>query len=108
MAAGQSRYVLGVHPKAADAADDFENMKGRNTLIVEVKFYRESAKAYVGRGYSYETDMALNVGDRVLVPAGKGKNRAIVVAVNVPRIAVNPDYFPLKCITEYDMPEVNA
>ena len=35
-------------------------MKGRNTLIVEVKFYRESAKAYVGRGYSYETDMALN------------------------------------------------
>ena len=60
-------------------------MKGRNTLIVEVKFYRESAKAYVGRG-----------------------NRAIVVAVNVPRIAVNPDYFPLKRITEYDMPEVNA
>ena len=52
--------------------------------------------------------MSLNVGDRVLVPAGKGKNRAIVVAVNVPRIAVNPDYFPLKCITEYDMPEVNA
>ena len=83
-------------------------MKGRNTLIVEVKFYRESAKAYVGRGYSYETDMALNVGDHVLVPAGKGKNSAIVVAVNVPRIAVNPDYFPLKRITEYDMPEVNT
>lgn len=56
-------------------------MKGRNTLIVEVKFYRESAKAYVGRGYSYETDMALNVGDRVLVPAGKGKNRAIAAFI---------------------------
>ena len=108
MAAGQSRHILGIRPKAADAADDIENLNGGNTLIVEVKFYRESAKAYVGRGYSYETDMALNVGDRVLVPAGKGKNRAIVVAVNVPRIAVNPDYFPLKRITEYDMPEVNA
>ena len=77
-------------------------------MIVEVKFFRESAKAYVGRGYSYATDMALNVGDRVLVPAGKGKNRALVVAVKVPRIAVNPVYFPLKRFTEYDMPEVNA
>lgn len=75
-------------------------------MIVEVKFYREKAQAYVGSGYSYETELMLNVGDRVLAPASKGKNRAIVVAVNVPRIAVNPNYFPLKKITEYDDPEV--
>lgn len=77
-------------------------------MIVEVKFYREKAQAYAGNAYSYDTDMSLNVGDHVLVPAGKGKNRAIVVAVNVPRIAVNPDYFPLKKITEYDTTEVTA
>lgn len=75
-------------------------------MIVEVKFYRQKAQAYAGFGYSYDTDLPLNVGDRVLAPAAKGKNRAIVVAVNVPRIAVNPNYFPLKKITKYDDPEV--
>lgn len=55
-------------------------------MIVEVKFFRKSAMAYVGRGYSYDTEMPLKVGDRVIVPAGGGKNRAIVTAVNVPEV----------------------
>lgn len=77
-------------------------------MIVEVKFYRMSAMAYVGRGYSYDTVLPLKVGDRVIVQAAGGKNRAIVTEVNVPEENINPDYFPLKNITEYDMPEVNA
>lgn len=77
-------------------------------MIVEVKFYREKSQAYVGRGYSYDTEMPLKVGDRVIVPAAGGKNRAIVTAVNVPAESINPDYFPLKQITEYDTPEVTA
>lgn len=82
-------------------------MEGEN-LIVEVKFYREKAQAYVGRAYSYDTTLPLNVGDCVVVPAGTGKNRAIVVAVNVPEESINPDYFPLKKIEEYDVPEVDG
>ena len=63
-------------------------------MIVEVKFYREKSQAYVGRGYSYDTEMPLKVGDRVIVPAAGGK--------------INPDYFPLKQIAEYDTPEVTV
>lgn len=77
-------------------------------MIVEVKFYRMSAMAYVGRGYSYDTELPLKVGDRVIVPAAGGKNRAIVTAVDVPAENINPDYFPLKKITEYDTPEVTV
>ena len=57
-------------------------------MIVEVKFYREKSQAYVGRGYSYDTEMPLKVGDRVIVPAAGGKNRAIVTAVDVPEVTV--------------------
>jgi len=77
-------------------------------MIVEVKFYREKSQAYVGRGYSYDTEMPLKVGDRVIVPATGGKNRAIVTEVDVPAENINPDYFPLKQIAEYDTPEVTV
>nr|DAK83803.1 MAG TPA: primosome assembly protein PriA [Caudoviricetes sp.] len=77
-------------------------------MYVGVKFYRESAQGYVGRAYSYETELPLNIGDRVVVPAGSGKNRAIVTEINVPQEHINPDYFPLKRITEYDEPEVEG
>ncbi len=77
-------------------------------MIVEVKFYREKSQAYVGRGYSYGTELPLKVGDRVIVPAAGGKNRAIVTAINVPAENINPDYFPLKQITEYDTTEVTV
>lgn len=77
-------------------------------MIVEVKFYRERAQAYAGRTYSYDTDLPLKVGDRVIVPAAGGKNRAIVTEVDVPEGNINPDYFPLKKITEYDAPEVTG
>ena len=46
-------------------------------MIVEVKFYRMSAMAYVGRGYSYDTELPLKVGDRVIVPAAGGKKASI-------------------------------
>ena len=75
-------------------------------MYVGVKFYRESAQGYVGRAYSYETDLPLRVGDRVVVPAGEGKNRAIVTEANVPQESINSAFFPLKRITEYDEAEV--
>lgn len=75
-------------------------------MFVEVKFYREKAQAYVGRGYSYATDLPLKVGDRVIVPAAGGKNRAIVTAINVPPENIDLNCFPLKKITGYDTPEV--
>lgn len=77
-------------------------------MIVEVKFFREKSQAYVGRGYSYDTEMPLKVGDRVIAPAAGGKNRAIVTAVDVPAENINPGYFPLKQIAEYDTPEVTV
>lgn len=76
-------------------------------MYAGVKFYRESAQGYAGRAYSYETELPLKVGDRVIVPAGEGKNRAIVTEVNVPRESIDPAYFPLKRITEYDEPEAD-
>ena len=72
-------------------------------MFVKVKFFRRSAMGYVGSAYTYETDLPLKVMDKVVVPAGAGeKNRAIVTAVNVPERDINPAYFPLKRITEYD------
>lgn len=72
-------------------------------MYVKVKFFRKSANGYVGNAYTYETDLPLKVMDKVFVPAGiGGKNRAIVTAVNVPESDINPEYFPLKRITEYD------
>ena len=77
-------------------------------MIVEVKFYREKSQAYVGRGYSYDTEMPLQVGDSLIVPVAGGKNRAIVTAVDVSAENINPGYFPLKQIAEYDTPEVTV
>lgn len=72
-------------------------------MYVKVKFFRKSAMGYVGSEYAYETELPLKVTDKVTVPAGiGGKNRAIVTAVNVPESDINPEYFPLKRITEYD------
>ena len=71
-------------------------------MYVKVKFFRKSANGYVGNAYTYETDLPLREMDRVTVPAGTGKNRAIVTEVNVPQSEIDPAYFPLKRITEYD------
>lgn len=72
-------------------------------MYVKVKFFRRSAMGYVGSEYTYETDLPLKVMDKVSVPAGiGGKNRAIVTEVNVPESDIDPAYFPLKRITEYD------
>lgn len=72
-------------------------------MYVKVKFFRKSAMGYVGSEYTYETDLPLKVMDKVVVPAGiGGKNRAIVTAVDVPESDIDPAYFPLKRITEYD------
>lgn len=72
-------------------------------MFVKVKFFRKSAMGYVGSEYTYETDLPLKVMDKVVVPAGAGgKNRAIVTEVNVPESDIDPAYFPLKRITEYD------
>ena len=60
-------------------------------MYVKVKFFRKSANGYVGNAYTYEPDLPL-----------RGKNRAIVTEVNVPQSEIDPAYFPLKRITEYD------
>ena len=77
-------------------------------MFVAVKFYREKTGGYSGMAYSYETDLPLKAGDRVIVPAGSGKNRAIVVRENVPQSEINPAFFPLKKITEYDVEEAEG
>lgn len=77
-------------------------------MYVAVKFYREKAAGYSGMAYSYETDLPLKTGDRVIVPAGTGKNKAIVVRENVPQEEINPAFFPLKKITEYDVEEAEG
>lgn len=63
-------------------------------MIVNVKYTREDGNPF-GRAYSYRTKLTLGTGARVLCPTSSGMRRGVVVAVNVPESAVDPDVLPL-------------
>ena len=67
-------------------------------MFVTVRYYKPLIGAYAGNDYTYETQMALVRGDKVIAPTAKEpRNRAIVTAVNV-----EAPEFACKEITEYD------
>lgn len=65
--------------------------------FVKVK-YRKGGGIYFGGEYAYQTELPLEVGDKVIAPTvNEPRQRAIVTAVNVP----SPK-FQCREITEYD------
>lgn len=68
-------------------------------MFVSIKYYKSAANVYSGGEYTYETDMPLQVGDKVITPTAKElRQRGIVTKTNVPQPA-----FACKRITEYDV-----
>lgn len=63
-------------------------------MIVNVKYCREDGNPF-GRAYSYRTRLALGTGARVLCPTSSGMRTGVVVEINVPESAVDPDVLPL-------------
>lgn len=63
-------------------------------MIVNVKYCREDGNPF-GRAYSYRTKLALGTGARVLCPTSSGMRTGVVVEINVPESAVDPDVLPL-------------
>lgn len=70
-------------------------------MIVKVKYYKGHGFYSVSgevKEYAYETDLPLEVGDKVIAPTqSEPRQRAIVSQIR----AKKPG-FPLKRITEYD------
>jgi len=63
-------------------------------MIVNIKYCREDGNPF-GRAYSYRTKLALGTGARVLCPTSSGMRTGVVVEINVPESAVDPDVLPL-------------
>ena len=63
-------------------------------MIVNVKYTREDGNPF-GRAYSYRTKLPLGTGARVLCPTSSGMRTGVVVEINVPESAVDPDVLPL-------------
>jgi len=71
-------------------------------MIVNIKYCREDGNPF-GRAYSYRTRLALGTGARVLCPTSSGMRTGVVVEINVPESAVDPDVLPLlREITQMD------
>lgn len=69
-------------------------------MIVNIKYSREDRNPF-GRAYSYRTRLALGTGARVLCPTSSGMRTGVVVEINVPESAVDPDVLPrLREITQ--------
>lgn len=65
---------------------------------VRVQYYKETG-FYAGGRYTYETELPLNVGDKVISPTVNApRQRGIVTDVNVPTPS-----FPCRRVTEYDL-----
>ena len=78
-------------------------------MYVKVIYYKELAKGYTGREYTYKApdELGLNQGDEVLVPvaAEKELKRAMVTEVNVPETEIDPAWADkLKTITRSYIP----
>lgn len=66
-------------------------------MYVRVQYYKETG-FYAGGRYTYQTDLMLNVGDKVIAPTVNApRQKAIVTDVDVPMPS-----FPCRSITEYD------
>lgn len=63
-------------------------------MIVNIKYCREDGNPF-GRAYSYRTKLPLGTGARVLCPTSSGMRTGVVVEINVPESAVDPDVLPL-------------
>lgn len=63
-------------------------------MIVNIKYCREDGNPF-GRAYFYRTRLALGTGARVLCPTSSGMRTGVVVEINVPESAVDPDVLPL-------------
>lgn len=76
--------------------------------IVKVQYYKGEINGYMGREYTYRTDLPLKEGDRVIAPTAKDPvQRAIVTQVNLPESTIDPSWAErVRTITRYDTGEV--
>lgn len=62
-------------------------------MYVKVIYYKPEAQGYAGREYTYFTNLALNVGDRVTAPTATEPNqKAMVTEIDVSEDEISPDW----------------
>lgn len=61
-------------------------------MIVTVLYYDEVAKGYNGKEYTYHTNLSLMPFQKVLAPTPKGDKKAIVMKINLPESAIQPEF----------------
>ena len=70
-------------------------------MFVSIMYYKTPANVYAGKEYTYETDLPLQIGDKVITPTAKEpRQRGIVTMLNVAQPG-----FDCRKITEYDLDE---
>lgn len=67
-------------------------------MFVSIMYYKTPANVYAGREYTYETDLPLQIGDKVITPTkNEERQRGIVRKINLAKPS-----FPCRKITEFD------
>jgi len=80
-----------------------------NQLIIKVAFEdRQHPGAFKPGGYTYVSEIPVKLGDVVIAPTKFGKNRAKVVALDVPPAEYAAFADRLRHITEFDKKAASA
>ncbi len=74
------------------ATDDVGALRGVNGVLVSVIYYDELMNAYAGREYTYRTNLRLKLFQKVLAPTPDGNKKALVVDIDLPESAINPEW----------------
>ena len=69
---------------------------------VTVQYFKPESDAYIGRAYTYRTELPLQEGDLVIAPTYKGESKARVFEAEVPASRVDPAWADkVREITQY-------
>ena len=76
--------------------------------IVKVQYFKGEINGYMGREYSYRTELPLKEGDKVIAPTAKdGNQRTIVTKAGLPESVIDPAWADrVRSITRMDNGEV--
>ena len=79
-------------------------------MYVSVIYHNDVLHGYVGRSYTYRTELDLKPGDKVLCPVSgeREQKRAMVVGINLDPSEISPVWAnKLKTITQWDYTDMN-
>lgn len=72
-------------------------------MYVSIVYFDPESNSYVGREYTYKTELPLEPFNKVICPTYQGNNRGLVVRINVPETEIDPAWSDkIKEIKEYD------